>query len=68
MAMLLVMFTVADPLQARRAIVVLVVVAIAGFVAAYTTWQRIRADLEALAVVSRPADMIGTASETVESF
>ncbi|HMC11790.1 MAG TPA: serine/threonine-protein kinase, partial [Pirellulaceae bacterium] len=67
MAMLLVMIS-APPVEARIPMIVLVVVAIGGFFAAYVTWQRIRADLDALSVVARPADMIGTASETVDTF
>jgi hypothetical protein len=54
--------------DARFATVILVVVAIAGFGAAYATWQRIRMDLEALSVVVRPADAIGTTTDTVETF
>jgi hypothetical protein len=66
MAMLLVMISV-PPEMAQLPITVLVVVAIAGFFAAYGTWQRIRTDLDSLAIVSRPADMIGTATDTSES-
>jgi eukaryotic-like serine/threonine-protein kinase len=68
MAMLLVMVSANDPADAQFPIVVLVIVAIGGFFAAYMTWQRIRSDLEALSIVSRPADMIGTTSETVDSI
>jgi hypothetical protein len=64
-AILLVMFSEHD---ARFATVILVIVAIAGFAAAYVTWQRIRLDLEALSVVVRPADMVGTTTDTVETF
>jgi serine/threonine protein kinase len=67
--LLLVMFSPqpadADP---KLAMVTLVAVAIVGFLAAFLTWQRIRSDLEALAIVSRPADMVGTTSETVETM
>jgi len=66
--LLLVMFSPqpagADP---KAAMITLVAVAIVGFLAAFLTWQRIRADLEALAVVSRPAGIVGTTSETVET-
>src|SRR5262245_15350864 len=65
LAILLVMISVRDP---RVPTVILVAVAIAGFAAAYITWQRIRADLHALSIVARPADMIGTTTDTVESF
>jgi serine/threonine protein kinase len=67
MAMLLVMISV-PPEMAQLPITVLVVVAIAGFFAAYGTWQQIRTDLDSLAIVSRPADMVGTTSETVETI
>jgi hypothetical protein len=74
MALLLVMFSkppmhpvtkkLVDP---QPAMIILIVVAIGGFLAAFLTWQRIRADLEALSIVSRPADMVGTTSDTVET-
>jgi eukaryotic-like serine/threonine-protein kinase len=67
MALLLVMFSESET-GARPAMLILVVVAIAGFAAAYVTWQRIRMDLDALSVVARPADMIGTTTDTVETF
>jgi hypothetical protein len=67
MALLLVMFSADGPWK-QTAMVILVVVAIFGFGAAFWTWQRIRADLEALSVVTRPPDMIGTTSESVETF
>ena len=54
--------------EARVAIAVLIVVSILGFGAAYAVWQRIRADLSALAVVTRPPDEIGTTSQTTDSF
>jgi eukaryotic-like serine/threonine-protein kinase len=72
LAILLVIFsgeaTPDDAIITRNATVILVIVAIAGFAAAYITWQRIRGDLEALSVVARPAEMIGTTSDTVETF
>jgi eukaryotic-like serine/threonine-protein kinase len=64
-ALLLVLYS--EP-NARGAMVILVMVAIAGFAAAYVTWQRICADLQALSVVVRPADMMGTTTDTVETF
>jgi serine/threonine protein kinase len=66
-ALLLVMFSGGGEYK-QSAMVTLIIVAIVGFGAAYLTWQRIRSDLEALSVVTRPADMIGTASDTVETF
>jgi hypothetical protein len=47
---------------------VLIIAGIAGFAAAYVTYQRIREDLAALSVVSRPAEMIGTTTDSVEGF
>jgi serine/threonine protein kinase len=52
----------------RPAIFALITASILGFAAAYLVWQRIRADLAALAVVTRPPDEIGTTSQTTESF
>ncbi len=67
MALLLVMFSGGGETK-QAAMVILVVVAILGFGMAYATWQRIRADLEALSVVTRPPDMVGTSSESVDTF
>jgi hypothetical protein len=52
----------------RLAVGGLILASIAGFVAAYFVWQRIRGDLAALAVVTRPPDQIGTTSQTTDSF
>jgi hypothetical protein len=52
----------------RAATAVLIIIALASFAAAYVTWQRIRADLEALSVVARPSDAIGITTETVDTF
>jgi hypothetical protein len=52
----------------RSATLVLILVALGGFAAAYVTWQRIRADLEALSIVARPADSFGTSSQSSETF
>jgi serine/threonine protein kinase len=41
---------------------------IVGFIAAYFTAQRLRADLAALSIATRPTDMIGTITETVDRF
>jgi Na+/melibiose symporter-like transporter len=41
---------------------------IVGFIAANFTAQRLRADLAALSVATRPADMIGTTTDTVDTF
>jgi hypothetical protein len=68
LALLLVMFSAEEQAMKQIAMVTLVIVAIAGFGAAYLTWQRIRNDLEALSVVTRPPDMIGTSTDTVETF
>jgi serine/threonine protein kinase len=65
LALLLVMVSGNDT---RSATLILVIAAIAGFGAAYVTWQRIRADLEALAIVARPADAFGTTTETSDTF
>ena len=62
------MFSANDENTKQSAMVILVVVAIAGFRLAYLTWQRIRADLEALSVVTRPPDLVGTSSESVDTF
>jgi serine/threonine protein kinase len=67
MALLLVMFSGGGETK-QTAMVTLVVVAILGFAMAYVTWQRIRADLEALSVVTRPPDMLGTSSESVDTI
>jgi hypothetical protein len=53
--------------DSRAAMVILVVVAIAGFAAAYATWQRILADLAALGVATRPVEMIGLTTDSVEA-
>jgi eukaryotic-like serine/threonine-protein kinase len=68
LALLLVMFSASDDQSKQAAMVILVIVAIGGFGLAYLTWQRIRTDLEALSVVTRPPDMIGTSSESVDTF
>jgi hypothetical protein len=66
---LLVMFSKAPAnSNPNTAMTALIGVAIAGFGAAFATWQRILADLEALSVVSRPADMVGITSDTVETI
>jgi hypothetical protein len=62
------MFSASDDQSKQAAMVILVIVAIGGFGLAYLTWQRIRGDLEALSVVTRPPDMIGTSSESVDTF
>jgi hypothetical protein len=41
---------------------------IVGFIAAYFASQRLRADLAALSVATRPADMIGTTTDTVDTY
>jgi hypothetical protein len=54
--------------NAQSATLILVLAAILGFGAAFATWVRIRADLEALSVVLRPAGAMGTTTDTVDSF
>jgi serine/threonine protein kinase len=54
--------------EIRRPIAVLIGTSIVGFLFAYLVWQRIRADLAALAVVTRPPDRIGTTTDSVDSF
>jgi hypothetical protein len=56
------------PDEIRLAIAMLIGTSILGFGAAYLVWQRIRADLAALAVVTRPPDRIGTTTDSVDSF
>jgi hypothetical protein len=65
LALLLVLFAGPDT---RAAMVLLVLVAIAGFAAAYATWQRILTDLAALSVATRPPDMIGMTTDTVDTI
>ncbi len=52
----------------KRPIFALISASILGFAVAYFVWQRIRADLAALAVVTRPPDRIGTTTDSVDSF
>lgn len=47
---------------------VMIIGGIFGFGAAYAMYQRIREDLMALSVVTRPPDMIGTTTDTVETI
>ena len=54
--------------EVRVFTIVLIVAGMAGFAAAYVTYQRIRDDLVALSVVTRPTEMIGTTTDSVESF
>jgi eukaryotic-like serine/threonine-protein kinase len=65
---LLILFSGNPSADTRSATIYLIMISIAGFLAAYITWQRIRDDLNALSVVTRPPDMIGTTTETVEAF
>jgi serine/threonine protein kinase len=55
-------------LESRPFTIILIVAGIVGFIAAYLTWQRLRADLIALSIATRPADMVGTTTDTVETF
>jgi serine/threonine protein kinase len=54
--------------EVRVFTIVLILAGIAGFAAAYFTYQRIREDLAALSVVTRPADLIGTTTDSVDGF
>jgi eukaryotic-like serine/threonine-protein kinase len=54
--------------EVRVFTIVLIVAGIAGFIAAYITYQRIRDDLAALSVVTRPPEMIGTTTDSVSTF
>jgi len=54
--------------EVRVFTIVLIVAGIAGFIAAYVTYQRIRDDLAALSVVTRPPETIGTTTDSVSSF
>jgi hypothetical protein len=54
--------------RGREATIALSIVSVAGFVAAYFTYNRIRSDLAALSIATRPADMVGTATDSVEVF
>jgi eukaryotic-like serine/threonine-protein kinase len=65
LALLLVMWSGRDT---RAATIILVIVAIGGFAAAYVTWQRIRADLEALSIVAKPTESLGLATDTATTF
>jgi len=58
----------ADDPDPRWAVFGLIGASILGFIVAYLVWQRIRGDLAALAVVTRPPDQIGTTSQTTDSF
>jgi hypothetical protein len=54
--------------EVRSFTIVLILAGIAGFAAAYFTYLRIREDLAALSVVTRPPEMIGTTTDSVDSF
>jgi serine/threonine protein kinase len=54
--------------QSRALSIVFIIASIIGFVAAYLMFNRIRADLAALSIATRPVDMVGTATDSVESF
>jgi len=50
----------------RDPTVVLIIASIAGFFAAFVTYNRIRSDLAALTIATRPADMVGTVTDSVD--
>jgi serine/threonine protein kinase len=54
--------------KGREATIALSIASVAGFIAAYFTYNRIRSDLAALSIATRPADMVGTMTDSVEVF
>ena len=52
--------------EGRAATIGLVVVSGLGFWAANATYNRIRSDLAALSIATRPADMVGTVTDSVD--
>ena len=52
----------------RGAMIVLVLITIAEFLFAYFLWQLIRSNMAALSIVTRPPDMVGSTTDTVETF
>jgi serine/threonine protein kinase len=54
--------------DSRLAIGILIAASILGFGLAYVVYQRIRADLTALSIATRPMDMSGTTTDSVQSF
>jgi hypothetical protein len=54
--------------NSRLAIGILIATSILGFGLAYVIYQRIRGDLNALSIATRPLDMSGTSTDSVQSF
>jgi hypothetical protein len=54
--------------QDKSFTLILIIAGFLGFFAAYATYQRLRADMIALSVATRPAEMLGTTTDTVETF
>jgi hypothetical protein len=66
--MLAMLLLVLSGSEVRVFTVVLILAGIAGFAAAYYTYLRIREDLAALSIATRPPDMIGTTTDSVDTF
>jgi serine/threonine protein kinase len=54
--------------DSREYATILIVASVVGFIAAYFMYHRIRTDLVALSVATRPGDMLGSGTDSVESF
>jgi serine/threonine protein kinase len=54
--------------EGRHYTIILILASVIGFIAAYFTYQRIRADLAALSIATRPIDQLGTTTDTAETF
>ncbi len=54
--------------DSRQYVTILILASVALFVAAYFMYHRIRMDLVALSVATRPGDSMGTATDSVEAF
>ncbi|MCI0361168.1 MAG: serine/threonine protein kinase [Planctomycetaceae bacterium] len=63
LALVLALFSGPD---GRNPTVVLIAASVAGFFAAFATYNRIRSDLAALTIATRPADMVGTVTDSVD--
>jgi hypothetical protein len=66
--MLAVVLLLASGNDSRLASILLIVASVIGFVAAYVMYHRIKSDLAALTVATRPVDLLGTATDSVEGF
>jgi serine/threonine protein kinase len=54
--------------DSRQYVTILILASVALFVAAYFMYHRIRMDLVALSIATRPSDSMGTATDSVEAF